>query len=217
MGATEEDPITSEENERRDEAALRRGSLSVRAATLSDRSLSIGVGVHPGTAWVEHARSRGIPIVHRSTGGTGVLHVPGDLVWSVILPRNDPRVGRDYSRAYARFGAGANRFLAELGIESAWTAAPARSTSCCTLGARGCVLSVGERILGGAAQHLTRDALLHHGTISVDVDRTLLRALFDLSSPSDADLLAGIRDLDRSMPSPHLAAKLERALQATFG
>jgi lipoate-protein ligase A len=210
-------PITAEEYERRDERSLRRALGSSTAAVLSDRALSVGVGVPVDTDWVERTRRRGIPIVRRSTGGTGVLHEAGDLVWSIVLPRGDARVGRDYSHAYSRFGAGATGFLAGLGLDAGWTAPPAVSDSCCTLGARGCVLSVGDRVVGGAAQHLTRTALLHHGTISVTVDRDLLRELFDLVAPADADRLAGIREFEIDLSGPELAARLAAALQAAFG
>ena len=209
-------PIDAEENERRDEASLRRASVSWRAATVAARSLSIGIGVPATTAWVDVARRRGIPIVRRRTGGTGVLHLAGDLVWSIVLPREDPRVGRDYAHAYARLGAGATRFLTELGLEARWMAAPSLSRSCCTLGERGCVLTARDRVVGGAAQHLTRTALLHHGTISVMVDRPLVRSLFDLSSPSDADRLAGIAELGVGLSGARLVARLSESLRAEF-
>lgn len=216
MGEDDGSPITAEENERRDEAALRRARVAWRAATLSDRSLSIGVGVPVTAAWVEEALRRGLPIVRRHTGGTGMLHAAGDLVWSIVLPRDDPRVGRDYARAYARFGAGATRFLADLGLDARWTAAPSLSRSCCTLGARGCVLTVDDRVVGGAAQHLTREAFLHHGTISLTVDRTVVRSLFDLTDPSDADRLAGITEFGIELSGARLAGRLSASLRAQF-
>lgn len=217
MADRSSDPIDAEENERRDLAALRRAEVAWRAATLSARSLSIGVGVSSDASWVRAAERLGIPIVRRSTGGTGVLHAPGDLVWSIVLPRGDPRVGRDYARAYGRFGAGATRFLTELGLDAAWEAAPGVSNSCCMLGARGCVLTVGDRIVGGAAQHLTREGFLHHGTISRHVDRALVRSLFDLRTPADADRLTGIEELGVEQDGTRLSTGLWEALRAEFG
>ncbi len=137
MAENAETPITAQEYERRDEAALRRALGGSRAAVLSDRALSVGVGVPMGADWIERARRRGLPIVRRSTGGTGVLHEAGDLVWSIVLPRSDPRVGRDYSRAYSRLGVGAARFLGDLGLDAGWTTPPAVSETCFTLGPRG--------------------------------------------------------------------------------
>lgn len=209
--------LTAEENERCDEASLRRGQAAWRAGVLSDRSLSIGIGVPATVGWVQEAQRRGIPIVRRSTGGTGVLHAAGDLVWSIVLPRDDPRVGRDYARGYARFGAGATAFLSEMGMDARWTAAPSLSRSCCTLGARGYVLTVGDRVVGGAAQHVTRESFLHHGTISVTVDRPLVRALFDLTSPADAERLAGIGELGIALAAAPLGSRLSDALRNAFG
>ncbi len=78
------------------------------------------------------------------------------------------------------------------------------------------MLTVDDRVVGGAAQHLTREAFLHHGTISLTVDRTVVRSLFDLTDPSDADRLAGITEFGIELSGARLAGRLSASLRAQF-
>ncbi|MGI0130499.1 MAG: lipoate--protein ligase family protein [Thermoplasmata archaeon] len=187
--------VRGEEEFLEDERLLRVGEATVRVVTFADETVSYGIGVRPHARYLDLARSMGIPVVRRTSGGTGVLHAPGDLAWSVVLPRTDPRVGRDYVRGYGRLGAGVVRFLDRLGVSAAWVAPPNFSTEYCVLGGRGQVLSVGERVLGGAAQHLSRSALLHQGMLPLSVDRERVARLFRITARVLAERLTGLREL----------------------
>lgn len=201
----------------RDEALLRLGRPAVRAAVLADRTLSLGVGQPEDGPLADRAAAWGIPVVRRGTGGTGVLHLPGDLAWSIVLPREDPRAGRDYVRAYARLGRATLRLVEGEGVAATWRASPGLSTEMCLLGARGEVLSAGDRILGGAAQHLTGRALLHHGVVSVECDRALEAAIFEVPPSILAARRAGLRELGVRSSSEGLAARLGRLLDRELG
>ncbi len=179
-----------------EEAALARGQARGRALVVPTPGfLSYGVGVPGSAPWIDTARRTGLAVVRRRTGGTGLLHAAGDLLWSVVLPRSDPRVGRDFVRAYERFGSPVARVLGARGVHATWEGPPGLSEAYCTLGDRGKVLTAHGRILGGAAQHATRDALLHHGTISWEVDRKLLAATFGGSMDGPVRRLGGLREL----------------------
>jgi lipoate-protein ligase A len=207
--------VTCLENVRTDEVILRRAVPAVRAAVLADRAVSFGVGVRPDTEYLAAASKAGLPTVRRSTGGTGLLHGPGDLAWSIVLPRTDPRVGRDYVRAYARLGEGIVRFLAERGVSAKWTEPPGTSPGYCLLSARGSVLAVRERVLGGAAQHLARGALLHHGILPMELDRPLLGTVFGL--PEEAiRRLTSLRELGVEGAPEALAWKLVARLSGAL-
>lgn len=195
----------------RDESLLRDGTPAVRAAVLSDQALSVGVGVKGTAPCILRARSEELPVVRRSTGGTGILHGPGDLAWSVVLPRTHPLVGRDYARAYARLGRGVVRFLGTLGLRASWDPAPGISEECCLLGARGSVLTVDGKILGGAAQHANRSALLHHGIVPYQVDRSTAGRVFDLT-PDAVYRLNGLSDLALGRPTRETARRLAEAI-----
>ena len=196
----------------RQEAMLRDGRLAVRVGQLRERVVGFGVGVPPEAPYLRRARSLGLPTVPRGTGGTGVLHLEGDVIWALVLPRTDPRVGRDYVRAYGRLGRGITAGLARLGVEARWAPAPALSDDYCPLSARGQVLVRGARILGAAAQHATDRALLHHGSVSWTVDRAEVDRLFDLPPGGPSARLGGVAELGVPGGAADLADALARAL-----
>jgi len=208
--------VTCAEDVRTDEVILRRGVPAVRVAVLTDRAVSYGVGVHAEAAFLGRSTKEGVPTVRRTTGGSGLLHAPGDLAWSIVLPRADPRVGRDFVRAYPRLGEGVVRFLAERGVSSRWADPPGTDPEYCLLSGRGLVLKHEERILGGAAQHLAGRALLHHGIIPLEnLDRPLLRRLFGLSSGTVSQLTS-LRELGVEGQAEELAWKLAACLSDTL-
>ncbi len=200
-----------------DDALLAAGGPAVRVAVLADRAISVGVGV-PGTApYLRRARAEGYPVLHRSSGGTGVLHEVGDLAWSLVLPREHPLVGRDFHRAFGRLGRGVAETLTEHGVRSAWVPSPGLSDEYCLLGHRGQVLATPAGIVGGAAQHATRTALLHHGNLAARLDRGAVTRLFDLGAPTAVDHLAslagaGLRRRPEEL-APMLAAAIARAIE----
>ena len=206
--------LGAEEYVRGDEELLRQGFPAARVAVISTPALSIGVSQGDDAPCVRGARRLGLPVVKRSTGGLGILHSPGDLVWSLVLPRTDVRVGRDFSTAYARLGAGPVRFLSGLGVPGSWRPPRGLETDCCLLSGRGSVLNVAGRTLGGAAQHLTRAALLHHGVLPYRLEPARLQAVFDLSSELVARSLTSLEELAAGRTPDELAERLHVALAA---
>jgi lipoate-protein ligase A len=203
--------VTCLENVRTDEVILRRGVPAVRAAVLTDRAISYGVGVPADAAYRLRAAKAGVPAVLRTTGGTGLLHGPGDIAWSLVLPRTDPRVGDDYVHAYARLGAGVVRFLADREVDASWQEPPGSDPDYCLLSPRGSVLVHKGLVLGGAAQHLAGGALLHHGILPLELDRPLLGRLFGLP-PASLERLTSLRELGLEGAPEELVWKLAAAL-----
>jgi lipoate-protein ligase A len=195
-----------------DEAMLRRGRLAHRVAILADYALSIGVGVPDGAAYVALAHAEGRAVVRRTSGGTAILHAPGDLVWSRVLPRTDPRTGADFVAAYDRLGAAVVATLRAEGLRAEWTASPGLSDEYCLLGARGSVLAVDGRILGGAAQHVTGRALLHHGVIPFELERGALARIFRLTPPSGFERLTSLRELGVTDAPEEIGCRLSKQL-----
>lgn len=204
------------DSERRDAELLRRGQAAFRVAVVDRPALSVGVGLRDAKDCLTRAADQGYTIVHRSTGGTAVLLEEGDLTWAVVLPRGDPRVGPSLTGAYASLGAPLVHYLQGRGVPAAWTSVPVRSHPCCLLSGRGRALTTQRGILSGAAQHLTRDAILHHGTLPRQVDRAAHRTIFDHDDPAIFDQLVGWTDLDvRESPETvrdALAQRFERFL-----
>jgi len=200
------------ENVVADESLLRAALAGARVAVLGDVAVSVGVGVSPAEAYLSRARAAACPVVRRSTGGSGLLHAPGDLAWTVVLPRRDPRIGGSYLAAYPRLGSGVSQFLEAFGVDARWIPAPGLSANYCTLSARGHVLMVGDRVLGGAAQHLTQNALLHHGFLPRTLDRPLIGRIFDLPGTDGVDRLTCLEELGLSEPAERQAEELAHAL-----
>ncbi len=201
-----------------EEAVLRRGVRGAHVATVLDGPVvSVGVAVPTGSRFPTESRSAGVPVVRRQTGGTALLHGSGDLLWSIVLPRSDPKVGRDFARAYDRLGAPVVTFLRSEGLDAEWVASPGVSDEYCTLGLRGKVLSAQGRILGGAAQHATSAAVLHHGAISWTVDRPALGRLFCDRGEELAGRLAGLAELGLRGPPDRFVEPLARELAAFVG
>ena len=206
-------------NARADESLLRRGGPAGRVAVLADGALSVGMGVPADAPYLVRARAEGWAIVRRSSGGTAVAHGPGDLTWTIVLPRTDARVGNDYARKYDRLGRAIVRFLSSHGVTARWAPPPAVSDGYCLLGHRGSALWVEGRVLGGAAQHLSGQALLHHGVLPRAIDRTALGRLFELPDHGGLDRLtslseAGIRERSEAL-AVGLAVALDDELAGT--
>jgi lipoate-protein ligase A len=202
---------------RGDEDLLRQGLPATRVAVVSTTALSVGVSQRDDAECIVRARRIGLPVVRRSTGGLGILHTPGDIVWSLVLPRSDARVGTDFSKAYGRLGTGPVHFLEELGVKAAWRPPLGLPTECCLLSGRGSVLTVAGHAIGGAAQHLTRDTLLHHGVLPYRLDPARLQDLFDLSPELVDRSLAGLEGVAFGLSPADLAERLQYTLASEFG
>ncbi len=208
---------TALDHHRLEEELLQAAQPAVRVTIVRAPALSIGIGVPEGADYVVRAREIGLPIVRRTTGGTGILHAPGDLLWSVVLPRGDPRIGPDLASAYARLGAGVVDWLAAHAIRSAWIPAPGLSASCCPLGPRGRALTIDDRVLSGAAQHLTSRGFLHHGSLPRRIDRAQHAEVFGLRDPEETGRLLGTSDLGIDEPPAAIAGAVERAIERRIG
>jgi lipoate-protein ligase A len=203
---------TSQAYTRADEERLREGQPVVSVAVLSSAALSVGVSQRENARCIVRARELGLPVVRRSTGGLGLWHAPGDVVWSLVLPRTDPRVGRDFSKAYGRFGTGPVRVLQEQGVTAEWLPPLGLTTEYCLLSGRGSVLSVDGRALGGAAQHLTRQALLHHGVLPFRLDPPRLQELFELSPELVEQSLTSLEQVAAGLSPEEWARRLQAIL-----
>jgi len=208
--------VSGEEFVAGDDRLLDGPAGAVRVASLGIRCVSYGVGVPATAPFVSRAAAEGIPTVPRRSGGTGLLHEPGDLAWSVVVDRADPRLSGGFHSAYARLGRGVVRWLSAHGVEAAWRPAPGLAPAYCTLSERGWVLEADGAIVGGAAQHAARGRLLHHGTISRRIDRPTIDRLFGLPTPGPADRLGGLSSLvaDDDLLLHELAEAIDRDLES---
>lgn len=203
--------VTAAQNLVLDRQLLEAAGPACRVAVLADRSLSRGIGT-PLDPVGARARAEGLAVVSRSSGGSWLYHAPGDIVWTVVLPRKDRRVGRAFTRDYARLGAAVVETLREWNMPAAWSAALGLSPAYCLLGGQGEVLLQDNRALGGAAQHLTKSALLHHGVIPYRIDRSLVHRLFDVPAEVTDSRLTSLEECGLTAPPAEFGKDLATRL-----
>lgn len=196
-----------------DERCLASAVPAARVGVVRRPALSFGVGHRPAAAVQARARQRGWELVARRSGGTGLYHAPGDLVWSIVLPRTDPRVGRDYARAYGRLGRALSEWLERRGLPARWAPASGAMPPYCLLNGLGQTLQVDGRALAGAAQHTTRSAMLHHGVVCGTLDPEAIASVFDAPRALVEAHLTGVRALGLGEPPDRLAAELATLLE----
>ncbi|MCI4344631.1 MAG: hypothetical protein L3J87_03280 [Thermoplasmata archaeon] len=183
-----------------------------RVGVVDRAGLSAGVSVDPARPALARARAAGLPVTTRTTGGTIVLAGRGDLLWSLVLPTERERPDRPRLHAYARLGAGVQGWLERSGVDALWGEPLRESDDFCLLGPRGSVLVAAGRTFGGAAQHRSSRALLHHGLIVRRVDRRRLAQLFGLPPEVLRRTTTSLEELGLTAPSPALARQLAAAL-----
>ena len=125
---------------------------------------SVIVGRFQNTAGEVNGRfveDRKLPVVRRNSGGGAVYHDEGNLNFSFILPR-----GIDIARtpfadfSFQGFLGPMVAALGDLGVKA-------------TLSGRNDILAEGAKC-SGSAQRLTHSMILHHGTLLVDLDMSVL-------------------------------------------
>ena len=111
--------------------------------------------------------ARGVPLLHRDSGGGAVVVGPGCLVFALVLSlAARPRladVADSYDWLLAR----------EAGALAREAAAPASGG----IAARSTDLALGDRKFAGHAQRRVRGGLLHHGVLLYDFDVDLIDCL----------------------------------------
>ncbi len=119
---------------------------------------SIIVGRHQNTLEEineEFTRAKGIPVVRRGTGGGAVYHDEGNLNFSFLTT-----LGRNEKAEFAPFMQLVVEALGDLGITA-------------ELSSRNDITVEGRKI-SGSAQRRSGEKLLHHGTMLVDLDMSVL-------------------------------------------
>jgi lipoate-protein ligase A len=160
------------------ERARRTGEKVLRVYTWSDPTLSFGRHqAVRGRVDANSARSRGVALVRRPTGGRALLH-HREVTYSVTaaLGRNDSvRVW------YASINNVLLRALRSLGVSAEPATATGRtpvpgSASCFVRADEGEIAVSGRKLVGSALLRQD-DALLQHGSILLDDDQTMLERL----------------------------------------
>jgi lipoate-protein ligase A len=183
-----------------DEALLLCGAgPALRLYTWSGPAVSLGYRQDP-PAWIERARTDGLEVVRRATGGGAVLHA-GDLTYAVVAPLGTPGLPDDLLGSYTWIRSVLLEALASLGLEvrPAGCAAGAERLAVCFAGATGLEVELAGRKLVGSAQRRTARGFLQHGSIRLRDDSALYARLLAPAPPT----LGAAGSVDRTLrPTP---------------
>jgi len=120
-------------------------------------------------ASIAECEKLGIRIFRRVSGGGAVYHDYGNVNYSIIVRKPSLTVGvENVERSYSFFCSGVVEGLDMLSVQ-------ARNNS-------GNIVVEGKKI-SGSAQHRLYDAILHHGTLMVNVDFSTLGRALKIQNP----------------------------------
>lgn len=163
---------------------------SLRFYTWSPPAISLGYHQSNWPDHWQHLKWQGIPVelVRRPTGGRAVLH-QGDLTYSVVTSR----VSGSRVQVYQKICEFLIQGWRSLGVELHYGGAGRgyiHNPSCFgTATSADLVLTDGAKLIG-SAQYRSGNAILQHGSISLEPDPELFAQVFGVKSCSPTQLLA---------------------------
>ncbi|MDD3149747.1 MAG: lipoate--protein ligase family protein [Candidatus Gastranaerophilales bacterium] len=146
----------------------------------SSPTVSIGKNQTLDGINLDFCKKNKIPIVKRPTGGRALLH-DKELTYCFIVPCENLQKGRSVIESYKEISGVLIESFSEIGIKLDYPQAkkisPAKSY--CMSVSTGADLSYKGQKLIGSAQLRRRDYILQHGSILIDIDREMIKKIFD--------------------------------------
>jgi lipoate-protein ligase A len=167
------------------------GEISLLLTSWRDPVVILGYGQADTDVDLEWCRSRGMPVLRRLTGGTGVVH-QGDLGVGLALPQAHPWAQGIIS-LYQRFLDVLEPALCSVGAEVTRLAEPRRASRVrspiCFLDQLADTLVANGRKAVGCAQTRRQGAVLIHAAVLLGLDAELYSRVFGI--PVE-DVVAGL-------------------------
>ncbi|MDX2436177.1 MAG: hypothetical protein QNL88_03900 [Acidobacteriota bacterium] len=168
------------------------GNISLFLTSWSGPVVLLGYGQASDDVDLEWCRHRGVPVVRRLTGGTGVVH-SGDLGVGLSLPLDHPWADGIIS-LYGRFLDVLEPALRSVGAEVVRLAEPQRASRVrspiCFLDQLADTLVVGGKKAVGCAQTRRRGAVLIHAAVLLGLDAAMYSNVFGVPAEDVASGLA---------------------------
>ncbi len=147
---------------------------------------TLSLGYHQRQDWVdlELCQRQGVEVVRRPTGGRALLHLPGEITYSVVLPRLGAVGVRPAFQAIVNLLA---RSLERLGLPVSTASqghipSSASHPSCMAVTAPGEIIARGRKLVG-SAQVRRYGNLLQHGSLVRAYQPELLALLIPGAQP----------------------------------
>jgi lipoyl(octanoyl) transferase len=177
-------------------------------------ALVLGYGQDPASGIdLEACRARGVSVLRRCTGGTGVVH-QGDLALSLALPAAHPWA-RSIPDSYDGFVAAIERGLGTLGIatrrSSKREGARHKRSPICFEDHASETLLMGQKKVLGCAQMRRNRAVLVHGVLLLGLDTGLQAQIYKVPETHIGSLLGHLPKAAVRSPE-FLAAHLAQAI-----
>lgn len=186
-------PMTGAENMARDLALLAEGVPTIRLYGWKPACVSLGYAQPEADVDLDVARSLGLDVVRRPTGGGAILHEEDEVTYCVILPRS--MAPPDLFGSYKLIAGGVVETLRGLGLESGFVEGHTGRDPLCYLREEGVSVAMGGRKISGGAQKRTKTTILQHGTILLSRRTDLLSRLFRTPAERVAANVACLKDI----------------------
>ena len=143
----------------------------------------------------------GIMVIRRVSGGGAVYHDYGNINYSIFVKKESLETHlraavEDVEKSYTIFCRGVIEGLKMLGIDS--------------YSIKGNIMIQGKKV-SGSAQHRLYDAILHHGTLMVNVNMEMLGQVLGISNPKES-----LINLCEALPNKISLDKIRKALKNGF-
>ena len=150
----------------------------------------------------EYIKKNDIPVVRRISGGSGIYSDEDQLTYSLIVSKGRLPVKR--SDSFALICGAVVGVLKELGIEGKYKEIND-------------ILVNGKKISGGAQAH-TKNAILQHGSIILDVNDEIVRSVLKDNKKRVYDGLTSVRECLGYIPSrSEISEAFVRGFSGAFG
>src|SRR5438477_1903797 len=167
------------ENMARDEAMLAEGVPVARLYGWRPACVSLGRAQTEADVDLDAARTWGLDVVRRPTGGGAILHNETEVTYAIVLPLDHPGLPRDISGSFAFLSAGVVSALRHLGLPAEIETVPDNTReTLCYVRKQGTNVMVNGRKISGGAQRRSDRAVLQHGTVIVQRDEQRMATLF---------------------------------------
>ena len=147
----------------------------------------------------EYAEEKGVEVVRRITGGGAMFCEPGNVItYSIYIPKDE--VPEDVEESYRKLDEFAVKALSDLGVEASYE--PLND------------IEHTDGKLGGAAQLRKQKAVLHHTTMSYDLDTEEMLKVLRIGKEKVSDKAVKSAEKRVSKIKDHTEASRKQVIQA---